>query len=99
VVVSIAGEAHMDLAQGLGERLRGLMTEDTREMIIDLSGLAFMSTVALGAIVAAYLSCKKREAGFKLVAPRPDVMNVLKVTKLTKLMPVYATADAARPES
>ena len=64
-------------------------------LVIDLSELNFICSLGLGSIVAAYLRARKLGMPTRLVGPRPEVMDVLALTKLDTLMPVYGTVGDA----
>ena len=95
VVCRLIGSATMETCHWLNERLAeaGQITGQT--LVIDLSELDFICSLGLGSMVAAYLRARRAGMAARLVAPRPQVMDVLVLTKLDTLMPVYGSVGEA----
>lgn len=94
-IVRLAGSAHMSVATTLREQLVGLIDQDTPRLVLDLADLEFINSVGLGAIIAAHLRCRHYNGDVKIVAPRPEIEHLLSVTKLTRILPVHPSVDAA----
>ena len=94
-IVKLTGSANMDVADDLQERLLELVDTPTDQLILDLSELQFVSSVGLGAIIAAHLRCRHHDGEIRLVAPPPKILELLEVTKLTKLFAIYDSVEAA----
>lgn len=94
-IVKLSGSANMDVCGTLQDRLYELAEQSIRQLILDLSDLDFMSSVGLGAIIAAYLRCRLRNCEVKLVGPRPRILELLDLTRLTRLFDVFRTVDEA----
>ena len=94
-VVRLTGSANMDVSAGLRDQLISLVDTHRKQLILDLSGLNFISSVGLGGIIAAHLRCRYCHGEIKLVAPQPPIRELLEVTKLTKLFPIYETIESA----
>lgn len=94
-VVKLSGSANMDVSGGLQDRLIELVDERIEQLVIDLSELEFISSVGLGAIIAAHLRCRHHKSVVKLVAPRPSIREVLEVTRLTNLFPLHGSVEEA----
>lgn len=69
--------------------------EESSRIVLDLSQTQFLDSMVLGAIIGS--SKRAREAGgwVRLVAPRPNVRNVLRVTRLDTILGLYDTVDQA----
>ena len=88
----------MDVATDLQEQLIELVEAPTGRLVLDMSGLEFVSSVGLGAIVAAHLRGRHHNCEVRLVRPRAKILELLEVTKLTKLFPIYESIEAALAE-
>jgi len=95
IIVKLAGSAHMENLADLQEQLLELVDKRPEQLIVHLAGLNFISSMGLGGIIAAHLKCRHHGGVVKLVAPQPAIMDLLKITRLTKLFPIYATVDEA----
>lgn len=94
-IIRLAGSANMDVATDLQERLLALVEKPIPQIVIDLSDLDFINSVGLGAIVAAHLRCCHQDCHVKLAGAQPKVLEILQVTKLTSLFPMFDSVDAA----
>ena len=94
-VVRVAGSASMDSGTELRDRLIGFIDSDTRRLVLDLADLEFINSMGLGGIVAAYLRLRSADSEIHLAAPRPEIREMLNVTRLTKLFPVHDSVGSA----
>lgn len=94
-IVRLAGSAHMVVANDLRDQLVALVDEGLYQMVLDMTDLEFINSVGLGAIIAAYLRCRRHNGVVSVVAPRPAIREILSVTKLTHLFPVHASVNEA----
>lgn len=94
-VVKLAGSANMIVSTHLREQLLDLVNDETSNIVLDLADLDFINSVGLGAIIAAYLRCRRHNGAVKVVAPKPAIQELLSVTKLTSLFPIHASVDSA----
>jgi anti-sigma B factor antagonist len=82
-----------------GETLRGVLEAETRKkpglLVIEMSGLRFMDSSALQAIVRANLALAADGGRLALVAPRDTVARVLRMTEVDQLVPVHASVEEA----
>ncbi len=95
VVVSLVGSASMDLCDQLHKTLEDACQSRPPLLIIDLTGLEFICSLGLGAIVVAYLRVQKNGGRVALVGPSEAIQNVLTATKLGNLMTIYPTIEDA----
>jgi anti-sigma B factor antagonist len=94
-IMKLIGSASMDVSGTLQERLCELVDSPIEQLILDLSGLAFVGSGGLGAIIAAHLRCRHRQCTIKLVAPQPRILELLEVTGLTRLFPICQSIEEA----
>ena len=94
-VVQLTGWASMDVSAGLKDTLVNLVDAKRKQLILDLTDLEFISSVGLGGIIAAHIRCRHCDGTIKIVSPRPAIRELLSVTKLTKLFPIYDSVEKA----
>lgn len=87
-VIRLVGSATMDVSADLQEELIGLVDRPMKQIVLDLSELEFVSSVGLGAIIAAHLRCRHHNCVVKLVTPPPKIRELLEVTRLTRLFDI-----------
>jgi anti-sigma B factor antagonist len=88
MVLAVAGELDLATAPGLRERVRAITPDGPLKVVLDLTGVGFVDSSGLGAIVA----CLKhvRELGGDLVLVAPDASPVATLLRLTGLEPSIA---------
>ena len=94
-VARLIGSANMVSASALQDELFTLLEQNPRHLVLDLSQLAFISSVGLGGIIAAHLRCRKNNSTMAMAAPSADILELLQVTNLTRLFPVHRTVETA----
>lgn len=95
VVVRLSGSITMEICEDLQTQLVDLASQPTPQLIVDLSAVSFICSLGLGALVAAHLQSRQHHGTVKLVCPPPRVMDLLEVTKLTRLFPPFASIENA----
>jgi anti-sigma B factor antagonist len=67
-----------------------------RLVLLDLRGLSFCDARGLSAFVRIANRADAAGCGFALIAPRPLVAKILRISGLDSRLPVFATIDDAR---
>lgn len=90
----IAGEL---LIQQLGNQLHELVPRAAvnRKLLLDFSGVEFMSSLMIGQILRVQKQCRQSEIHLKLCSLSLNVLEVFKITGLTKLMEIHPDAQKA----
>jgi anti-anti-sigma factor len=94
-VVRIAGSAGMAEAQQMQATLEGLSEQSPSLLVLDLSGMNFICSTGLSAIISAHVRSRRYEGSVRLVNPQPPVRQLLELTNLTKVLPIYPTVEEA----
>ena len=95
-LVEVTGEADVTNTDELRRLLDDEVAQQPRMMIIDLSGLRFMDSSALHALLRTNRSMDREGGVLALVSPQPAVAKILRLTTADRLIPVFASvADAA----
>jgi anti-sigma B factor antagonist len=96
-VLVVRGEVDLATAPDLREKLLSLADEGARVVVVDLSGVSFMDSSALGALVSAMTRFRANGGGLRLVVTAPHISKVLEITGLSDVFPIYGTTVAAAP--
>ncbi len=97
--IEIAGmPAELDLTSSEGVVAQGCaaIARLARLVLLDLAGLSFCDARGLSALVRIANHADAAGCGFGLIAPRPPVAKILRISGLDSRMPVFATIDDAR---
>jgi anti-sigma B factor antagonist len=94
-LVALVGEADVTNAAALREMLEAEVAKRPQMLIIDLSGLRFMDSSALHAILSANRTMDRQGCVLALASPRDPVARMLQLTAADRLLPVYASVREA----
>jgi anti-sigma B factor antagonist len=97
-LVGLAGEADVTNSDMLREVLEAEVAKQPRTLIIDLSGLRFMDSSALHAILRVNRTMDRQGGVLALAAPREPVAKMLRLTAADQLIPVYSSVAEATAE-
>lgn len=94
VVVSLAGELDLYNAHQVREALLECCAEDPNRLVVDLSGVKFIDSTALGVLIEARTRMENRRA-FLLAAPGLETKRALEISGLDRHFAVHDSLDAA----
>jgi anti-sigma B factor antagonist len=80
-LIGVEGETFQNLVQSAIEK-------GSRDIVIDLSKVDYISSWGIGLLVHAYTTCHNRKVDFTLEGVNSQVMNVLSQLKLTTLFKI-----------
>ncbi len=82
--------------QEIGQELVDLVEREGRnKLILNFSGVGFMSSAALGKLITLSKKVKARNGKLRLCAIRPEIREVFTITKLDRLFEIYDTESKA----
>ncbi|HYN97331.1 MAG TPA: STAS domain-containing protein [Pilimelia sp.] len=100
LVFEVRGELDMATAPQLREELQRLIDAGDRDVVVDMAGVGFMDSSALGALVVMYKALRDVGGRLRLAAVQPAVLSLLKVTSVDRVIDIYddvRAAEAAAP--
>jgi anti-sigma B factor antagonist len=95
VVVSLAGELDLYNASTVREALLACCAETPERLIVDLSGVKFIDSTALGVLIEARTRMPNRKS-FLLAAPGLETRRALEISGLDRHFAVHESVDQAR---
>ncbi|RMH36148.1 MAG: anti-sigma factor antagonist [Nitrospirae bacterium] len=72
-----------------------VQSSSSQRVILDLEGVSFVDSSALGLLVIAHQQFKTRQQRLSLAHPQPYVRQVLELANVPKMIPVYSTVREA----
>jgi anti-anti-sigma factor len=90
VVFALRGELDPHTAPQLAAAVEQALTDETREVVLDLSGILFVDSSGLRVIISTYRTMTDRDGRFVLRAPSATTRRILDVTGLADLIEVEA---------
>ncbi|HVC13747.1 MAG TPA: STAS domain-containing protein [Acidimicrobiales bacterium] len=88
-VVSASGEIDVATAPPLRDRLQALTTSGKSTVVVDLLGVTFLDSTALGVLVGALKRCREAGGDLPLVIDEPRILKVFEITGLTGVFPIF----------
>jgi anti-sigma B factor antagonist len=94
-IVSATGEIDIATAPSLRQRLEATIDQGSDVVVVDLLGVTFMDSTALGVLVGALKRCRQAGGAMRIVLSDPRVLKVFEITGLTELFSIFPTIDQA----
>jgi anti-sigma B factor antagonist len=82
--------------EALRERLKDLVESGQRRIVLDLSGVDYIDSAGLGALVAGAASVRRGGGELKLANLTERVRGLMQITRLSTLFEVYDNLEKAR---
>jgi anti-sigma B factor antagonist len=95
-LVSLSGRLNAVSAPEAKDRLKALLREVSRDLIIDLAELTFIDSSGLAALVAAYKASVEVGGNLKLARVVPQVAQVFSLTRLDRVFEIFPDVAMAR---
>ena len=95
-VLTIRGDLKVDSGvKEFTDRIRALLGQDRPALLVDVSGVGFVDSAGLGAIVQAYATAKRQGGALKLLNPTKRIRDLLVITKLATVLPMFEDEPTA----
>ncbi len=91
-IYTASGKLSIETVNEFLPKLRG---ESARRVILDLSGVTFLDSAGVGALVSLFVSRRNQGKEFGLAALQPQSLAVVTVAGLQNLLPIYKTVEEA----
>ena len=93
-VVAVTGEIDVTSAPVLRDALAGQTTAESPRIVVDLRGVTFLDSTALGVLVGAHKQCRERGGELLLAVSEPRIVKIFEITGLTKVFPIVDSLTA-----
>jgi anti-sigma B factor antagonist len=94
-LVEVSGRIDSSTAPEFEEALQGVTGDGRHNIVVDLSGVDYMSSAGLRILVATLRECKKRLGNVKLANPSERASDVLSLAGLDTMFDIYDDRTAA----
>ena len=95
LVITLEGEADMSTAVKFNESFFSAARSGIRRVIADLTGVTFIDTTMLNALVVGHRRMVRDDGCFAVVCSGPRVSRVLEITGLGQILAVFSTRNDA----
>jgi anti-sigma B factor antagonist len=94
-VVSVTGEVDVATAPDLRERLHEVIADGPVVLVVDLLGVTFIDSTALGVLIDALKRSEAIGAAMRIVVSEPRILKVFTITGLTDIFVIRVSREEA----
>lgn len=84
-LITVKGRINSDTVSQLEDTLNGLLERGDTRLVVELSGVSFISSAGLRALLAALKTARKNGGDVRLAAPSAEVTEVLELAGLVSV--------------
>jgi anti-sigma B factor antagonist len=95
VVLVVFGDLDLHSADELGDRLVGAVECGASSLVVDLTGVGFVDSQGLGALLRGTRRLGAGEGRFRVVVPAPEIRRLFELTSLDRIFPLDETREQA----
>ena len=92
LVTRLSGKLSLETVHNFIQTLR---PEPTAHLVLDMSGVSFLDSAGVGALVSLFVHRRNSGKSFAIAGLTQQGNAVLQVAGLTKLLPIFPTVEAA----
>ncbi|MDQ5841014.1 MAG: STAS domain-containing protein [Chloroflexota bacterium] len=94
-IVHVGGEIDVYTAPVLRERLDEHISEGRHQLVVDLEGVTFMDSTALGVLVGRLKLVRVKGGTLRLTCSSERILKVFSITGLDKVFQIFPSVDEA----
>ena len=94
-VIAVSGEIDVATAPQLRECLHRVIAQGESTIVLDLLGVTFLDSTALGVLVGALKRCREDGGDLHIVVADPRIMKIFEITGLTNVFTIADSLQAA----
>jgi len=94
-VIDVEGEIDIYTAPRLRELLIDLVSQGSYQLIVNLAKVGFLDSTGLGVLVGGLKRVRAHDGSLDLVCTRQRILEILRITGLTKVFGIHETVDQA----
>jgi anti-sigma B factor antagonist len=92
-VIAVTGEIDVATAPQLREALHGAIAQGQSTVVLDLLGVTFLDSTALGVLVGGLKRCRELGGELHVVIADARIRKIFEITGLDKVFPLAHTLD------
>ena len=94
-VIAVSGEIDVATAPQLRECLHRVIAQGESTIVLDLLGVTFLDSTALGVLVGALKRCREVGGDLHIVVADPRIVKIFEITGLTNVFTIVDSLQAA----
>jgi anti-anti-sigma factor len=96
LIVCVGRVVYGEEAASLRARVKGLIAQSAKSIILDLSGVTYLDSGALGVLTGLHMSARQANCNFRLANLTPRTAKLLQTTNLTNFFDIEASTAVPR---
>lgn len=93
-VVTVRGEIDVATAPQLRECLHNVIAQGEGSIVLDLLGVTFLDSTALGVLVGALKRCRESGGELYVVVADPRIVKIFEITGLTSVFTIVDSLES-----
>jgi anti-sigma B factor antagonist len=94
-VLAVGGDVDLHTAPSLRDRIRGLIDDGVRALVIDMAGVEFLDSTGLGALLGSRKQMYDVDGTMTLAGLSEHVLKVFQITGLDQVFEIHPDRAAA----
>jgi anti-sigma B factor antagonist len=94
-VIAVSGEIDVATAPQLRECLHRVIAQGESTIVLDLLGVTFLDSTALGVLVGGLKRCRELGGDLHIVVADPRIVKIFEITGLTNVFSIVDSLQAA----
>ena len=94
-IIEVVGELDVHTVRRLRERLAALVAEGNHHIVVDLQGVDFLDSTALGVLVGGLRRVHPYDGSFQLVCTNERILRIFRITGMINVFQIHSSPEAA----
>lgn len=94
-IVNFEGEINFWNSNGIKERIKKVINDDVKRLVIDMEKVSFIDSSGAGLLVSLYKFMEKRRGVLSVCKLNKDVSFVIEISKLNNMFKTYESKEEA----
>jgi anti-sigma B factor antagonist len=95
-VMDLSGKITLGESTGiLRDELRSLLSQGTKNIVLNMAGVTYVDSAGLGELVGAYTTATNQGGSVKLLNMQGKMRDLMQITKLHTIFPSFENEQAA----
>ena len=94
-LIDVSGHLTFFEVGALGSSIQSLLKERRKNIVLSLSGLAYLDSSGIGELARIYVAVVKQGGAMKVIGLTPKVEEVLKITHLSQVFQEFPDEQSA----
>ena len=95
MVFTLSGQLTLEWFGGLKDRVRSLVEQGGRRLVLDLSGVSYVDSIGISELIRCHVIIGNHGGQLALAATSPQVDQLLRLTRLDQVFDRFDTASRA----